>query len=448
MSFLEAIGIEMAKIDIELDDKRLLLSTLWQQGVGSVKGRECVKEYLNKKRLPKGEYTVIAIGKAASDMMCGALEVLESNIKTGLVLTKHDHTDADLLQDARIVCHESSHPVPDESSLEAGRILLDFISEIPYGHQIIMMISGGASSLVEVLCDSCDLNDLRKINEWGLNNGLDINEINYMRQKVSLIKGGKLENYISNKKVFCLYISDVPEDNINVIGSGLLYKDKELGNLINAQKKIEIDNFLKATINIEKNNEDPLQNIEKFKKQSVTHQIIANITLAKNAIYKHLNSFDKPVFMQPNSINANYEAVAEMITNSLENAKDGVYIWGGEPTVNLPKTPGLGGRNQALALLLSKKIKSMEGISILVAGTDGTDGPTDAAGAFVSTNTYKLANDNNLNPELAIANANAYPLFEQLDNLYKPGPTGTNVTDLVIAIKSSNVNPSINTKYN
>lgn len=445
MSFLKAIGSEMAKIDIELDDKRLLLSSLWQQGVKSVKGKECVKEYLGKEKILEGEYTLIAIGKAAGDMMCGALDVLGNNIKTGLVLTKHDHIDAELMHDGRIICHESSHPVPDESSLEAGRILLNFISQIPCEHQIIMMISGGASSLVEVLCDSCDLNGLRKINEWGLNNGLDINEMNYMRQKVSLIKGGKLQKYIANKKVFCLYISDVPEDNINVIGSGLLYKDKDLGNLINAQKKIEIDNFIKAAINIKNNDNDSLLKAKKVKGQSITHQIIANITLAKKAIYKHLNSFDKPVYMPSDSIDTDYETVAENITNTLKNAKDGVYIWGGEPTVTLPKTPGLGGRNQALALLLSKKIKSMEGISILVAGTDGTDGPTDAAGAFVSTNTYKLATENHLNPELAIENANAYPLFEQLDNLYKPGPTGTNVTDLVIAIKSSNIRPFIKT---
>ena len=420
--------------DSELNERSPLLSWLWQKGVNSVKGRSSVNVFLEGYPIKEGDYTVISVGKAASDMMLGALDTLGNQLKSGLVLTKHDHIDPDLLLFGQVTCHESSHPVPDESCLTAGRLLIDKLSKIPYEHHVVVLISGGASSLVEVLCDECNLQDLRKLNQWGLNNGLDINEMNYMRQRVSRIKGGKLQDYIDSKNVLCLYISDVPEDNINVIGSGLLFKNEELGDSIELSTKQKIDDFLSGLINLDRNSKETPR---KFRKPMIEHHVVANNNIAKNSIYKYLSAFNKPVFMSEDSINTDYEVVAETIFQTLKNSEEGTYIWGGEPTVVLPESPGLGGRNQALALLLSIKIKDLEGISILVAGTDGTDGPTNAAGAFVSSDTYQLAIDQQLDPEKAIEEANAYELFASLDALFIPGPTGTNVMDLVIAIKST-----------
>ncbi|MGH1487033.1 MAG: glycerate kinase type-2 family protein [Cellvibrionaceae bacterium] len=408
-----------------------LLENLWQHGVESVRGRESVKRYFAVHEKKNADYTVVAIGKAATDMMLGAVDVLGSSLKSGLVLTKTDHLSDELTRHSHIISHESSHPVPDESSLEAGRILLDYISSIPQEHKVLALISGGASSLVEVLIEDCSLDDLQRLSEWGLQGGLNINEINYMRQKISLIKGGKLCNYFNQNEVLCLYISDVPEDNMNVIGSGLLYSDQEMSELISPKMKSRIDNFLKGIISSlgQEQNLKPKQSLATFE-----HHMIANNAIAKEAVKQYASELGYTAYVSNDSIDMDYRDTANMIMEKLRVAEPGVYIWGGEPTVELPEAPGNGGRNQALALLLGVQLKDFTHISLLVGGTDGTDGPTDAAGGVVDGQTYHNAINLGFEPEKVLKEANSYPCLKAVGSLFSPGPTGTNVMDLVIAI--------------
>ena len=427
----------MSKIEhvesVAQKDSKLLLKTLWENGVERVRGKVCVSNFFQHQEKIDAEYTAIAIGKAATDMMLGAIDSLGNHLTSGLVLTKHHHLSDELKQHNMVICHESSHPVPDESSLEVGKILIEFIQKIPQSHKVLVLISGGASSLVEVLIENCSLNALQAANEWALQSGLNINEINYMRQRLSCIKGGKLCNYFAHDDVTCLYISDVPNDNMNVIGSGLLYSNQDLSTLIAPKTKNVIDHFLKQLLPDTDLSARSVRSLNHF-----THKVIANNAIAREAAMEKAIAMGYKATIIETPIDMDYQDAANMIFTTLHNAYPGIYIWGGEPTVELPNNPGLGGRNQALALLLSQQLdqnlKGKNTISILVAGTDGTDGPTGAAGAIIDQDTWATAKERKIDIHAAVKEANAYPCLKALECLFSPGPTGTNVMDLVVAI--------------
>jgi hydroxypyruvate reductase len=417
---------------LKRNDRELLIN-LWEEAIDSVKGRRSVQQYFQNQQAQADAFcadgcNVIAIGKAASDMMLGAIDVLGDKIESGLVLTKYAHTDSELNQYDNIDCHESAHPVPDQSSLDAGAILVEKILSLPSNRPLLVLISGGASSIVEVVVDSVDLDSLQKINQWGLSNGFDINEINYKRQKVSLIKGGGLCNYLSNQQVLCLYISDVPEDNLEVVGSGLLYQGESIEQLINPEAKSKIDTFLD---NLGVKLDWFIENDGKH----IQHYIIADNAKARSTIAEYAINLGHSIHVTKQSIDMDYQDVADLIFDHVINGQEGIYVWGGEPTVTLPESPGLGGRNQSLALLLAIKFNSIKGVTVLVAGTDGTDGPTEAAGAVINGETYKELMAQKISAEESLKKADAYHCLNACNSLFVPGPTGTNVMDLIVVYK-------------
>lgn len=410
---------------------RALLQQLWQAGVDSVSGRQSVRAYLQNQSDDSGEYAVIAMGKAAADMMLGALDCLAERISSGLVLTKHHHLCDELDTYQQIQCYESSHPLPDQSSLDAGRHLLRYISSIPEDRNVIVLISGGASSLIEALQAPCTLDDLQALNEWALNSGLDIHEINYMRQRLSAIKGGKLRAYLPRKPLLCLYISDVPGDSVTVIGSGLLAQGVEDACELSSESRERIDTVLRQRL-------PDLPLVSVLDNDSYTgdqHRIIASNLVARKGVQGHAESLGFAARVVSEPLAGDYEQVAEAILTEASAAEPGLIVWGGEPTVQLPENPGKGGRNQALALLLALHIQGREDLVILVAGTDGTDGPTDAAGAIVDGNSYARAVAAGWQPRAELASANAYPCLQAMGDLMVTGPTGTNVMDLVIVMR-------------
>lgn len=414
--------------ELVYSDRDQLLIDLWQHGVDEVRGRVSVKRYFDSVNKASKPYSVIAIGKAANDMMLGAVDALGTSIKSGLVITKYDHLTEELRQQKHMRCYESAHPVPNEDSLASGEALLEFIKKIPANHEVLVLISGGASSLVEVLVPSCDLDQLQELNEWALQVGLNIHEINFMRQQVSHIKGGKLCGYFKQSNVQCLYISDVPEDNVHIIGSGLLCPEANLSELVDSATQALIGEKLFAVL---KQAPDKLALANTGSQFS--HNVIANNETAQMAVLSEAKLQGLKAVIEKDSIDKDYIEVADTIFESINRISNGVLIWGGEPTVVLPQNPGMGGRNQALALQLAKKIQGSKNIAILVAGTDGTDGPTNAAGALVDGNTCDKAMKKQWNVEDVLNKANAYPCLEDIGSLFSPGPTGTNVMDLIVA---------------
>lgn len=392
-----------------------ILSDLFNSALTAVHGHSAVEQQLKNMSI-EGDVAVVAIGKAAAAMMSGAKNQLNEQIQSALIITKVGHAD----QTLDWPCIEAGHPIPDAKSLEAGTQLVEFLRGIPRETKLLALISGGASALVEVLPDNVDLTTLQKINNWLLASGLTIHEINQIRQSVSLIKGGKALRHLVQNEITQLLISDVKMDVPEIIGSGLfVYQDKnELLANING-----IPEWIKKYIQEEK----PITPV-----QAETH-IIASNEIACQAIIKQTKKIDYDITYHGQNLYGDIFELAKSLTKTLLSAKPGLHLWGGETTLNLPDVPGRGGRNQSLALALACLLENKQGITVLVGATDGSDGPTDDAGAIIDGFTLQRAKHFNAKDFLKAADAGTF--LAEAGDLISTGPTGTNVMDIVIALK-------------
>lgn len=366
-----------------------------------------------------GACAVVAIGKAAPAMMRGAMQVLDENLLQGLVITRKGYADPRLPHHPTIVQLESAHPVPDESSLVAGQFLLNFISRQPPDRPLLFLLSGGASSLVEVLPPEIGLTDLQRLNQWLLGSGLDIQAMNNLRCRVSRIKGGGLLRYIQGRPGRVLLISDVPGDDPAVIGSGLLYPQKHKENLP------AIPGWISSLL---------MENAVRGH-QPLTHHLVATSAQAVAAAARRAQALGYPVRADYPLLRGDAAEQGAAFAGFLCGASPGVHILGGETTVLLPQCPGRGGRNQHLALAAAKVLTGRNNVLLLSAGTDGSDGPGDDAGALVDGKTWQRAVDEGLDPELALQQADSGSVLEVTGDLLHTGPTGTNVMDLLIGLR-------------
>ncbi len=384
--------------------KATLLLNLFHAGVDAVGGRQATKRSLQPMQLPPKVH-LVALGKAADAMALGALEVLGDKLVSGLVITKYGHLSDQLRADSRLSTLEAAHPVPDQSSLDAGLQLTRFVASIPADHQLLFLVSGGTSALVEHLNDGLNLADLTQHTDQLLAGGAPIGEMNRQRRSLSQIKGGKLARYVSCP-VLQLLISDVPGDKPEDIGSGLLVPDATTG--MGAQLSVW---------------------------QQISTHIIASSAIAQAAVVDAAQAQGLLVQLQ-GSLHGPMPDVIDRIIGVLTqpDLAPGLYIWAGEPTVVLPSEPGRGGRNQHLSLALALPLAALESVSVLVCGTDGTDGPTGDAGGIVSQRTYADSVQAGLDINRYLQRADAGACLDALGALVTTGPTGTNVMDLAIAL--------------
>ena len=394
-----------------------ILSELFCAALNSVNGRIAVEKQLVCKPI-EGNVAIIAIGKAAAAMAAGATNQLNKQIQSALIITKVGHADKTLPWP----CIEAGHPIPNEESLKAGTMLLEFISKVPKETKLLALISGGASALVECLPENMDLQLLQKINNWLLGSGLAIDKINQIRQSISLIKGGKTLNYLKKSSMTQYLISDVKEDDPEIVGSAL-FVARAKNNLV--FDTAELPEWLQHYIKIPQ----PVAEV------SVESCLIASNEMACQAIIDHAKRANYEVNYHGQSLYGDVFELAEILINELMNAKPGLHIWGGESTLVLPDKPGRGGRNQSLALALACALNGIKGITVLVGATDGSDGPTDDAGAIIDGLTLQRGETNNRYAKDYLAAADAGTFLAEAGDLLSTGPTGTNVMDIVIAIK-------------
>ena len=365
------------------------LVKLWDAAIAAVAGRQAVRTALTSDPEFKPDL-IIAVGKAAAGMCLGARDLLPDC--EALVVTKYDHADDELTALSRLTLIESAHPLPDQNSLNAGQLLLDRVAEMSPQSRLLMLVSGGASALAEALPAPLTLADLQAMTDEMISGGKTIGEINTRRKQASLIKAGKLIGSFQGSEVRVYAISDVEGDNIDTIGSGI--GDCRLA------------------------------------RSSASSRIIASNQIAREQARHAAEQLGLSVKLDEETLYDDLFILSEKISQTLARAEPGIYIWGGEPTVMLPSNPGQGGRNQSLALALAEGIAGRKDISILVAGTDGTDGPTHAAGGLVDGESWGDAEA----ARNALQAANAGPYLFKQDSLFVTGPTNTNVMDLVIAL--------------
>lgn len=400
---------------------RDLLLSLYHSAIQAVDGRRCVAEQLVRQPLG-GRIRAVAIGKAAASMLEGARDAVP--IEQALLITKPGHAPVFAAPGTEII--EAGHPVPDAHSLMAGQRLLAFLATAPEDTHWLFLISGGASSLVEVLPDGLTLADLQQINQWLLASGLPIEQMNVVRGRVSLVKGGKLCGYLRGRPAYVLLISDVPGDAPSIIGSGLLVLDPP-----GRELPPELPGWLESLFS----------RLPATRPATdcggITTHIVARLDQALAAAASRALALGWPVHRYPERLAGEAAEVGRGLASRLLDADPGVHLWGGETTVTLPEHPGQGGRCQQLALAAAERIAGNDRITLLAAGTDGSDGPSDVAGACVDGGTLLRGRHAGLDAQQALAAADAGRFLDAAGDLLETGPTGTNVTDLVIAFKSA-----------
>ena len=370
--------------------RKQALKSIWDAAIAAVSGQQAVEDAIAADS-PYQPDLIIAVGKAAVGMCRGAVNRQKGSCEA-IVITKHEHADDEIRSLERITVIESGHPIPDQQSLEAGALLLGRVSNMHRDSRLLVLVSGGASALAEALPRGMSLADLQSIADEMISTGKTIGEINSRRKQTSLIKDGKLLQQFPGAEIRVYAISDVEGDSISTIGSGI-------GDCHRASAQ-------------------------------ANSRIIASNQIAREKAASMAISLGYEVKQNEESLYGDVFELAEVIGSELRDATPGVYIRGGEPTVILPHNPGRGGRNQSLALALSEYLSGIKNISLLVAGTDGSDGPTTAAGGLVDGNTFNQTAAG----RKALQNADAGTYLEQQGDLFVTGPTNTNVMDLAIAI--------------
>jgi len=405
------------------DEARGPLLLAYQAALTAVDGRRCVQQALRAKAIGHPVY-LIALGKAACAMAAGADDALGPYIRDAFVVTKHDYASP-----LRWPVREAGHPLPDAASLAAGAALGGFIERIPESGHVIVLLSGGASALIDRMPDGMSLAQLRGLNAWLLASGLAIGEMNALRRRVSLIKGGRLAKQLSPRPVLCLAISDVPGDDPRAIASGPLSPDPDAGRSFDAfDAPVDVQPFLRHPPPA------PMPDDPCFAR--VQFDIVACLADAKAAAARAARAMGYATIMHDAFIDgAAAEAGEALARKLLQSAPRTVHVWGGEATMHLPASPGRGGRAQHMALAAATVLAGQPNVTLLVAASDGTDGNTDDAGALIDGGTIARGEAAGDSVVRALAAADSGRFLEAAGDLIQTGPTGTNVMDLMIGIR-------------
>ncbi len=434
-------------------ENRQLALEIFLAGVDSVKpdklirssvSRKKEKLVINKKTFDLSDVENIYVTGAgkASALMAKALEnVLGTAITGGHIVTKYGHS-APLKY---IEVSEAGHPVPDENGLESTKRIISFAQKAGPKDLVFCLLSGGGSSLLTDIPEDCTLADIASMNDLLLKSGADITEINCIRKHLSKVKGGQLAKIAAPATVISLILSDVIGDPIDVIASGPTAADDST--FADAEAVLSRYNLTsKISPSILKIIIEGVQGkrAETLKKNEIPINKIYNLIIGNNlsALKSAKAKAEKLGFythIVKSDLSENVEILAlnlvRMALKMQEQKKVGkmCLLFGGEPTVKITGN-GLGGRNQHLALLCAKFLLDLRDITILSCGTDGTDGPTDAAGAVIDCQTFNNAQRLNINIEQHIQNCDSYNFFKKEGGLIITGPTQTNVMDMIVIL--------------
>jgi hydroxypyruvate reductase len=386
---------------------------------------------------------VIGGGKAACPMAKAVEDLLGGSISGGLVVTKYGHT----LKLKRIKAIEAAHPIPDGAGLAGARAVLKMASDAGPEDLVICLVSGGASALLPMPASGITLRDKQDLTKKLINSGADIHEINAVRKHLSRIKGGRLASVIHPAEAITLIISDVADSDPSTIASGPTSPDETtFGDCIAVLKRYGLTE--KAPRTVLKRLKEGAKGLylETPKPRSPLFRRVRNLVIADNrralvaAKEKAKALGFRPLIITSVVTGETHEAAGFLSAVIKEVRMSGnpvrppaCILLGGETTFEV-KGNGLGGRNQEFALSSALKIDGMEGVMILAAGTDGTDGPTDAAGAFVDSTTVKRGKKKGLDALDYLRRNDSYSYFNALGDLFITGPTRTNVMDMVVAL--------------
>lgn len=382
-------------------------------------------------------------GKGAFPMALAAENALGDLLTEGLIITKYGHSDP-LRPLKRMRVIEAAHPIPDENGVLGAEKIIRLLQGADEKTLILCLISGGGSALLTAPSEGITLAEKQMLTGLLLNSGATIHEINAVRKHISRVKGGRLAELAFPAAVVSLIISDVIGDNLDVISSGPTAPDTSTyTNALAVLDKYGLTDAAPASVLTHLRSgangaitETPKPGTRCFTR--VENIIAENNISALRAAAEHAKGFGFTTKIVSSNIHGDVREAAGMLAAMAKDATHAPHlplclVSGGETTVNVTGN-GKGGRNMELALAFAIAIEGMRGISFLSAGTDGTDGPTDAAGAIVDGGTIPHARHMGLDPEAFLANNDSYTFFAKTGGLVITGPTGTNVMDAQIML--------------
>ncbi|MDL2248068.1 glycerate kinase [Tyzzerella sp. OttesenSCG-928-J15] len=373
---------------------------------------------------------ILAIGKAAWSMANAAHKALGEKVLGGVVITKYGHSMGKI---GDLSIFEAGHPVPDENSIKATDYALDYFSSLGEGDNIVFLISGGGSALFESVAEGISLEDVENISKTLLNSGADISEINTVRKRLSKVKGGKFAQICSPAKIYSLILSDVLGNDFSVIASGPAYADnstcEQALNIISTYG-IEVPDNVRHLL--EKETPKAVKNAESRIIGSITMLCDTVAALAEKCGYKPYILADN-MTCQAREAGSLISSMAVKAEGTNVFQKPCALIFGGETVVKVNGN-GLGGRNQELALSAALGIGGNGNICIFSFGSDGTDGPTDAAGGLVDGDSLAKYEKLGYDPIAILNNNDSYTLLKAAGDLLITGPTGTNVNDVAVVL--------------
>lgn len=370
---------------------------------------------------------VVGAGKATAPMAVAVEELLGDRITRGYINVKYDH-GSDRLK--RVAVNECGHPVPDEAGWKGAQSIAAIAQEARKDDLVLCLISGGASALLPLPAGTMTLAEKQRITQKLLASGADIHEMNIVRKHFSAIKGGQLARMAYPASVLTLILSDVIGDDIATIGSGPTAPDgSTASDAMDVLRKYGIDVGEHQPVETPKQGDAIFRRVRNVVVGSNRLAIEAARTKATDLGYNTL-VLSSLIEGETRDVARVHGAIArEIVATGEPVPAPACVISGGETTVTI-RGNGLGGRNQEFALAAALDIDGFPQITIASAGTDGTDGPTDAAGAMADGKTVKRALRNGHSAADFLARNDSYHFFEALDDLIITGPTGTNVMDL------------------
>ncbi len=401
-----------------------------QEAIEAVLPEAAVIRALNRHEI-QGEAVIIAIGKAAWRMAKAAMDVLGDKVKSGIVITKYGHALGDI---PGLAIMEAGHPVPDENGVHAAREAMRLVSGLKKEQTVVFLVSGGGSALFELPLEGIALSDIASITKQLLACGANIVEINTIRKHLSRVKGGRFALACAPAHVLSIVLSDVLGDPLDSIASGPAYPDgstvKDALEIVKRYKLSVSDSVLEMLA----------QETPKTLK-NVTTEITGNVNeLCRGAMNaSEARGYETLLLTTTLDIEAReaggfLAAIARQIQKTGRPLKPPcAVILGGETVVHL-RGNGKGGRNQELAVAAARGIDGLDNVLVLSAGSDGTDGPTDAAGGMVTGEFASTCREMGIDLDAHLEDNNSYHVLKAAGGLVVTGPTGTNVNDLMMVL--------------
>lgn len=392
--------------------------------IQAVQPDEAVRRTLKDYQFNTGRKILVAIGKAAWQMAKAAVDTL-GQVDCGIVITKYKHVKGEIPD---VECCEAGHPIPDENSFASTKKALEMVKGLQPEDTVIFLVSGGGSALFELPLIPGD--ELQKITLELLHSGANIVELNKIRKRLSSVKAGRFAQACAPAKVLSIVLSDVIGDPLDSIASGPAYPD----NSTCEQAKVIVEKYRihlspEAAALLDKETPKELHNVETYINGSVKELCAAVAKAAETLGYKPYILTDELCC----EASAAGSFLASILKTHARSGQSLAFIAGGETMVRV-NGYGSGGRSQELALAAAEGIAGMEGAAIFSFDSDGTDGPTDAAGGYVDGESFAAFEEAGIPYYNMLRENDSYHALESVGGLIMTGPTGTNVNDVAVAL--------------